>query len=73
MEPYEPYRAYLIRLWKTQRGGVAGYRATAEDVATGECRHFPDLEGLFAFLKANGDAESEDRERPSDLIGQEDS
>jgi hypothetical protein len=52
MEKHVPYRAYLLRLWPTRRGGRAGYRVSLESVATRERQHFPDLESLFAFLKA---------------------
>jgi hypothetical protein len=45
------YRAYLVRLWPTQRAGVADYRVTVQSVATGERRHFPDLEGLLTFWR----------------------
>jgi hypothetical protein len=44
-----PYRAYLVRLWPTRRGGVADYRVTVHSVETGERRHFADLESLLAF------------------------
>lgn len=53
MEGYIPYRAFLVRIWPTKRGGQEGHRATAEDVATGERKHFPDLESLFVFLQAS--------------------
>lgn len=72
MEQYVPYRAYLIRIWPTRRGGVAGYRATAEDVNTGECRHFPDLESLLSFLKVKGNVESEDSSKSSGFFGETD-
>jgi hypothetical protein len=52
MEEYVPYRAYVVRLWRTRRVGRAGCRATAEDVSTGKRSNFADLEGLFAFLRA---------------------
>jgi hypothetical protein len=46
------YRAYLVRLWPTRRGGVAGYRVTVHSVETGERMHFADLAGLLAFWQA---------------------
>ena len=52
MEKYVPYHAYLIRLWPTRRGGVAGCRVSLESVATGERQDLPDLESLFAFWRA---------------------
>ena len=51
MEDDAPYRSYLIRLWPTQRGGVADYRVTVQSVATGERREFANLEGLLAFWR----------------------
>lgn len=52
MEDDAPYRAYLVRLWPTRRGGVAGYRVTVQRIATGERHDFPDLESLLAFWSA---------------------
>lgn len=51
METYIPYYAYLLRLWPTKRGGLAGHRVSLESVATGERKNFPDLESLHDFLK----------------------
>jgi len=56
MERLVPYRAYLLRVWSTQGGGVAGYRASLESVTTGERQDFPNLEDLVAYLRAQGDA-----------------
>jgi hypothetical protein len=55
MEKYIPHHAYLLRLWPTKRDGVADYRVSLEDVATSECKNFPDLESLLAFLKTQRD------------------
>lgn len=67
MEKHIPYRAYLVRIWQTKRGGQEGYRAMAENVATRERRHFPDLESLFAFLRAQGgESGQKDSEDASD-------
>jgi len=51
MEKHIPYHAYLLRLWPTKRGGLAGHRVSLESVTTGERKNFPDLESLHAFLK----------------------
>ena len=59
-----PYQAYLIRLWPTVRGGVAGCRVSLESVASGERKHFPDLESLLAFLQARADEGGQFPERP---------
>ena len=45
------YRAYLVRLWQTHRGGQVMWRASVEDTRSGERRAFPDLAHLFAFLE----------------------
>jgi hypothetical protein len=60
MKKYVPYHAYLLRLWPTQHDGQPGYRVSLESVATGERRHFPDLKGLFAFLK------TQEKENPAE-------
>ncbi len=49
MQKREAYQAYLVRLWTTQRGGVADYRVTVQSAATGERQCFPDLGSLLAF------------------------
>jgi len=59
MEKHLPYRAYLIRLWPTKRGGQPGYRVSLESVATRECKDFADLQSLFIFLQAQEEADSE--------------
>ncbi len=51
MQKRVAYRAYLVRLWPTQRGGVVDYRVTVQCVATGERRHFPDLGSLLVFWR----------------------
>lgn len=51
MEKSLLYRAYLIRLWPIKQGGQEGQRAFAQNIATGERKHFPDLESLFDFLR----------------------
>ena len=66
MEKYVPYHAYLLRLWPTRRGGVAASRVSLESVATGERRHFPDLERLLAFLRAQEERNLKDSKDASD-------
>ena len=43
------YLAYLLRLW--QEEGAVSWRATLENVHTGEQVGFANLEKLFAFLR----------------------
>ena len=58
MEKHVPYRAYLLRLWPTKRGGRPGYRISLESVATRERKDFADLQSLFIFLQAQEEADS---------------
>jgi hypothetical protein len=46
------YRAYLLRLWRTdtEETGGTGWRASLEDSHTGERLGFANLDQLFAFL-----------------------
>jgi hypothetical protein len=66
MEKYVPYHAYLLRLWPTRRGGVAGFRVSLESVATGERRDFPNLGRLLAFLQAQEKGNLKNSEDTSD-------
>ena len=51
--PPRLYLSYLLRLWSNAGGGERGsWRASLESPVTQEQRHFPDLESLFAFLRA---------------------
>ncbi|MBI4787135.1 MAG: hypothetical protein HY782_08835 [Chloroflexi bacterium] len=56
MQSYVPYRAFLLRLWQTQRGGKIRYRVSLESVDTRERKDLADLASLFAFLQAQEDA-----------------
>jgi len=44
------YQAYLIRIW--QDGQQAPWRASAQEVQSGEVKRFASLMALFAFLEA---------------------
>lgn len=46
------YLAYLLRLWQVRDKGQVGWRASIENVHTGERRGFASPEELFAFLEA---------------------
>ena len=67
MQKREAYQAYLVRLWPTQRAGVADYRVTVQSAATGERQHFPDLEGLLAFWRTLRGAPEPALTAPQDL------
>lgn len=57
------YSAYLLRLWYEE--GAVSWRATLENVHTGEQTGFANLEKLFAFLRQQTDARSPKETRPS--------
>lgn len=44
------YLAYMVRLWAVHRNGDVLWRASAENVHTGERRAFADVEELCNFL-----------------------
>ena len=46
-----PYLAYLLRLWQVRDKGQVGWRASTENVHTGERRGFAGLAELFTFLE----------------------
>jgi len=50
MEKPVPYQAYLIRLWRTRRRGMADYRVSLQCVTTGQRSEFPDLNSLADFF-----------------------
>ena len=45
------YLAYLLRLWRIGKGEGAVWRASLQDVRTGERVGFPGLEEAVAFLQ----------------------
>jgi hypothetical protein len=47
----DPYRSYLLRLWREERQGVQVWRASLQSVQTGERLAFASLEALCDFLK----------------------
>jgi len=44
------YHSYLLRLWRVKEDGE-DWRASLEDVVTGELHGFTDLAKLIAYLK----------------------
>lgn len=46
------YRAYMLRLWRAEAGPQADWRASLEDVRTGERHGFASLKALLAWLRA---------------------
>ena len=58
-----PYQSYLLRMWKERVEG--GWRATLQDIATGECKHFATLEEMFKYLVSAADRRAQHKERRS--------
>ncbi len=52
MNEEQRYLAYMVRLWTVRRNGGRLWRASVEDVRTGERQAFADVSGLVAFLQA---------------------
>ncbi len=45
------YHSYLLRLWRVQDGAGTDWRASLEDVQTGEMVGFQDLSTLLQYLE----------------------
>ena len=45
------YHSYLLRLWQVHGESAAGWRASLEDVQTGELLGFQDLATLLQYLE----------------------
>jgi hypothetical protein len=45
------YHSYLLRLWRVQDGARTDWRASLEDVQTGEMVGFQDLSTLLQYLE----------------------
>ena len=59
------YRSYLLRLWQVREADGLAWRASLEEVKTGEQRGFTSLDELFAYLRLNTESvinEAEGRE-----------
>jgi hypothetical protein len=53
------YRSFLVRLWKEY--AKAEWRASIQDIASGECRYFPNLNELFMYLEQIPETTTPDR------------
>jgi hypothetical protein len=53
------YHSYLLRLWRVKEDGE-GWRASLEDVATGEQLGFIDIAALLRYLEELGFTRQED-------------
>jgi len=63
--------AYMLRLWHVTEGGLPAWRASLQDVRTGEQVDLlaPDLDGAYRYLRARIELASGDppgREAPQD-------
>jgi hypothetical protein len=59
------YHSFLLRLWRESEYGA--WRASLENVITGERHGFPNLTSLFAFLQAKSqETAAHRRENPDE-------
>jgi hypothetical protein len=54
-QEYEPYQAYLIRMWLTKREGVRNYWVSPQNIATGERQEFPNFKQFISFIQTQKD------------------
>ena len=47
----DDYRSYLMRLWRVRLEEGSAWRASLEEVPTGELHGFPNLTALMSYLK----------------------
>lgn len=52
--------SYLLRLWQIESYGQVAWRASLDEVQSGQRHGFPDLEALIAFLRERTGAEPDD-------------
>ena len=63
MEPVQSdYHSYLLRMWRVQVDEGVCWRATLEEVHSGELHGFPDLAALLRYLEALGCANQQEGE-----------
>lgn len=43
------YQSYLLRIWRESTDGE--WRASLQNVVTGECHNFPNLQAMFDYLE----------------------
>jgi hypothetical protein len=67
------YLSYLLRLWQAGEGPAAVWRASVQEVTTGERQAFRDLDHLLAYLREQTQAattqEEEDEDDAADARG----
>ncbi len=50
------YQSYLVRLWKEE--SESDWRASIQDISSGECKYFSHLGELFHFIEQRPEAVS---------------
>jgi hypothetical protein len=58
------YHSFLLRLWEAKADGESGWRASLEQVDTGERLGFTDLAELFRFLESLTQPDRQGKETP---------
>ena len=56
------YHSYLLRMWRVQGEGGAGWRASLEEVHSGELHGFQDLAALLRYLESLGRTSQQENE-----------
>ena len=51
------YHSYLLRMWRVKAAEGDAWRATLEDVQSGELHGFADLAALLEYLQALGSSD----------------
>jgi hypothetical protein len=60
------YRSYLLRLWQVREQAGLAWRATLEEVRTGQQRGFASLDELIAYLRLTTEQPPEQAKHPSE-------
>ena len=56
------YHSYLLRMWRVKDEAGGSWRASLEEVHSGELLGFPDLAALLGYLEALGSANQQEGE-----------
>ena len=60
------YQSYLLRLWRTGAGEAVAWRASLEDIRTGQWHSFASLSAAFSFLDLQTEHSSASQEGGAD-------
>jgi hypothetical protein len=58
----DEYRSYLLRIWRSGRSASSGWRASLEDIHTGQRHSFASLDAAFTFLDLQTEPRADDQE-----------